>query len=173
MFCLHHDGDAVGLETIHERLRDLGRQVFLNLQTARENIDNARHLREADDFPVRNVGNVGAADEREQMMLAHRVKLDVLNQNNLARVGIENRVVDDLFHALAIALGEKFHRPGRTCRRPCQSLTRRILSDGVEQIAVDFSQSSDLTRWQRLGQSREAVFSFNFGVVCSQDRQWF
>jgi len=138
MFCFHHDGDAVRLETIHERFRDLRRKIFLNLQTAREDIDNARHFREPDDFSVRNISDVRAADEREQMMFAQRVKLDVFDENDLARLGIEDSIVNDLLHALAVTLREKFQCARGPCRCPYQSLSRGIFADRIEQIAIDF-----------------------------------
>ena len=52
----------------------------------------------------RNSERVRASDERKQVVFAHRIKLDVFDENNFARVGIEDRVVNDLFDALAITL---------------------------------------------------------------------
>ena len=54
---------------------------------AREDIDDARDFGKADHFSVGDIGHMRFADEREQMMLAHRIKLDVFDQNDLARVG--------------------------------------------------------------------------------------
>ena len=59
---------------------------------------------------------MGATDERQQMMFAHRVKLDVFNENDLTRIRIENRAVDDVLDRLTITLGEKFERSGGTDR---------------------------------------------------------
>ena len=39
MLCFHHDRDAIRLQTIHQRLCDLRRQIFLNLQTPRKDIE--------------------------------------------------------------------------------------------------------------------------------------
>ena len=69
MFRFYDDRHAGGLQTTHKRLRDLRSEVFLNLQSTRENIDNSRHLREADDFSVWNVSHVCAPDKWQQMML--------------------------------------------------------------------------------------------------------
>ena len=72
------------------------------------------------------------------MMLAEGVKFDVFDQNDLARLGIKDRVVDDFFDALAIALSEKL-RCARGARGSLyQPLTIGVFADGVEQITVNF-----------------------------------
>ena len=48
MFRFHDDRHSGGLETSHQRLRDLSGKIFLDLQTTRKDIDNPRHLDEAD-----------------------------------------------------------------------------------------------------------------------------
>src|SRR5689334_18901915 len=107
MLGLDHDRHAYRMERLHEGVGDLGGELFLDLEAARENIDNARDLGEANHFPIRDIGDVGAADEREKMMLAHRVELDVFHHHNLARVGVKDGAVDHVLDALAITLGKK------------------------------------------------------------------
>ena len=139
MFCFHYDSDAVWLKTVHQGLRNLGGEVFLNLQAPRKNVYNARDFGQTDHFAIRNVSHVGPTNEWKQVMFAHRIKLDVFDQNNLARFRIEDGVVNDLFDALAITLREKFHCPRRAGRRFYQTLSRRIFPDRIEQVAIDFS----------------------------------
>ncbi len=79
MFGLYDHGDPGGFETSHERLSNLRREIFLDLQSARENIDDARHFGKTDHFAVRNVSYVRPADERKQMVLAKRIELDVFD----------------------------------------------------------------------------------------------
>ena len=107
-------------------------QIFLDLQATRENIDDPRHLRKPDDFAVWNICDVRAADEREEMMFAERVKFDVFDQDDLARLRIEDRIVNDLFDALAIALGEKFHRARGTRGRAREALSLGVFADCFE-----------------------------------------
>jgi hypothetical protein len=57
---------------------DLLRELFLNLQTSRDHVDNARHLRQSEYTPVRQVAHVTLPDEGQQMVLAQGVHLDVL-----------------------------------------------------------------------------------------------
>src|SRR5437764_6792166 len=70
MFCFHDNRDAVRLETIHQRFCDLRRQIFLDLQAPRKDVDNACDFRKSDHFAVWNVGHVRPPDEWQQMMLA-------------------------------------------------------------------------------------------------------
>src|SRR5712691_9721414 len=106
MFRFYHHRDTRRLQARHERLGDLSGEIFLNLQTPRINIDNPRHFGEANDFSVWNVSDVRAPDEWQQMVLAQRVKLNVFDQDDFARVGIEDRIVDNVIEVLPIALSE-------------------------------------------------------------------
>ena len=64
-------------------LGDLRRQPFLHLQPPREHVDEPRNLAEADDLAVGNVGDVALAEERQQVMLAEAVEVDVPHDNHL------------------------------------------------------------------------------------------
>src|SRR5882762_637947 len=107
MFCFYDDRHPRGLETSHQRLRDLSGKIFLDLQTTGKDIDNPRHLGQADHFPVRKISHMRTADERKQMMFAQRIELDVFDQNDLARPRLENRPVYYLVEILSITLREK------------------------------------------------------------------
>src|SRR4051812_17363300 len=96
MFCLHDHANAERLQAFHQRVGNLNRELLLDLKSPRENIDNARDLRKSDHFSVRNISDVRPADERKQMMLAHRVELDVFDENDLARFRTEDRAVNNL-----------------------------------------------------------------------------
>ena len=72
-------GDAHRLQRFHECVRDLDGEIFLDLEPAREHVDDPRHFGKADHFPVWNVSNVCAADEGKQMVLAQRIELDVFD----------------------------------------------------------------------------------------------
>ena len=49
------------MEGLHERVGDLGGELFLDLQAAGEDIDDARDFGETDHFAVGDVGDVGLA----------------------------------------------------------------------------------------------------------------
>ena len=89
------------------------------------------------------------ADERQQMVLAHRIELDVFYENDLARAGLEDRVVDQLVEALPITLGKEFEGAGRARGSFQEPIPRRILAD-------DQLGECDLTL-RELTQIREAM----------------
>ena len=116
MLRFYYHGHARGLQAIHERLGDLGCKILLDLQTPREDIDNARHFGEANHFPIWKVSNMRATGEGQQMVLAQRIKLNVFDQNNLTGTRFENGPVDDLIEILPITLCEKLQRASRPIR---------------------------------------------------------
>ena len=77
-----------------DRLGDLRREPLLHLQPAREHVDDARDLAEADHAAVRNVGDVALAEERQQVMLAQAVEVDVAHDHHLVILDGEERAVD-------------------------------------------------------------------------------
>src|SRR6266550_701479 len=94
--CVEVNRHAVRLEHPHQLVCDLYANAFLHCEAPRENADQSRQLRDADDLFVRDVADVGVAVEREYVMLAQRVELD--------------RSLDDLADAAvraAVTLGRK------------------------------------------------------------------
>src|SRR5436190_7759138 len=127
------DSDTGRPQRLHQRVGDLDSKVLLDLEPAREHVHNARHFRQTDDFSIWNVGDVRFPYERQEMMLTHGVKLDVLHQHDLARLGIEDRVVNQSVEALAVTRRQKIEGACRAVWRSPQSLTLGILADGFEQ----------------------------------------
>ena len=70
MLCLDHDAHALGLNGALHRLCDLLGEHFLDLQAAREEIDDAGDLGQPQHAAIRQVGDVALADEREHVVLA-------------------------------------------------------------------------------------------------------
>ena len=57
----------------------------------------ARQLGQTDDVTFWQVSHRGLSEERQHVVLAHRIELDVLHQHHFVRtLGIEDRIVDDL-----------------------------------------------------------------------------
>src|SRR5438094_9846523 len=104
MFCFHDNADAVWFQTLHQSVSDLDRGLFLNLQSPGENIDNARDFRKAYYLAVRYVRYVSPDDEREEVSLAHRIKVDVLDWYNLARFVSGDRTVCDHNQLLPVSV---------------------------------------------------------------------
>ena len=83
---------------------------LLHLRPVRDDFDDAGQLAQADDLAVRDVADVGHADERQQVVLAHAVEADVADE-----------------HHLVVLLGEELSQvdarvvvqAGRTARHTC------------------------------------------------------
>ena len=84
MRALHDDGDAERRDLLLDHLGDLMREPLLHLQPAREHVDETRNLAEADHPLLRDVGDVAFAEERQQVVLAQAVEVDVLDDHHLA-----------------------------------------------------------------------------------------
>ena len=74
--------DAGRLEHVHDRVGDLVGEPLLHLEPAGEDVHDAGHLGEAEDLAVGDVGDVGPAEERQQVVLAQRVELDVAHHDH-------------------------------------------------------------------------------------------
>src|SRR3954470_3001564 len=109
---LDHDRDALRVDRLHDDLRDLLGEPLLELQAARVEIDEPRELAYAEHLAVRQVADVAAAEERQHVVLAHAVDLDVLHDDHAAGVLREERVVDHLRRLGAVAVGEEAQRLG-------------------------------------------------------------
>jgi hypothetical protein len=80
---LDDDRDAARLQHVVDRVGDLRRQLLLDLQPARIGIHDPRKLADADDAPVRQIGDVRAPDDRHHVVLAMAFHPDVAEQNDL------------------------------------------------------------------------------------------
>src|SRR5262249_28082775 len=133
----------------------------------RENINNARDLRNANYFSIGNVSDVSPADKRQQVMFAHRIELDVFYENDLACFGAEDCAIDDLSEVLAVSIREKLKRtrgPGRCSEQP---FALRIFADRLQQIAESFFHSRQL-RCAAFWNAADAAFGrlqFRLAVV--------
>ena len=67
-------------------------------------------------------------------MFAHRIKLDVLDHHNLARVGIEDRAINHVLDTEPVPLGEKLERARGASRCLLETLPVTILAHRIEQI---------------------------------------
>src|SRR5947207_13691180 len=125
----------------------------MDLQPASKDINNACHLRKTDHSAIRNVSDMRLADERQQMVFAQGIKLDVFHEDDLARFRVEDRVIDDVVQVLAVTIGEKFKGACGPVRCPEQTLPLGIFADGCEQIAEGTLHSGELCRaaWAQTG----------------------
>src|SRR5205085_8433035 len=119
---------ALWFEDVVDRVGDLRGQTLLYLQTAGEHLDHTRQLAQADDFLARQVGDVGASEERQQVVLTQAVELDIAHHDHLVVLGLEQRTADNLARVLPVAGGKKRHRAGDAVRRPDQAVALSVLA---------------------------------------------
>jgi hypothetical protein len=86
---------------------DLFGEPLLDLQAAREQIDQPRQLAHPHHTTVGNVADVATTEERQQVVLAKAVQLDVAGDHHVVRLLDEDRLLDDLACASSIPAGEK------------------------------------------------------------------
>ena len=120
---LHDDGDALGLEDLHDGVGDFLGQAFLDLEAARVHLGDAGELGEADDGVGGDVANVHLqimglaigcarggtetclAGKGYEVVLAQTVNFDILDNNHFVVALVEKRIVYDVFHVDLVALG--------------------------------------------------------------------
>ena len=136
MLGLDHHGHAQRAGDLLHCIGDLAAEVFLNLQTAGVHVDDTRDLRQAQYFAARDVRDVRLADERQQVVFAQRVQLDVLDQHHFAVIGAEQGTVGDLFERLFITAAEVLHGFGGTLWRVEQALAGHVLAQLAENRGV-------------------------------------
>src|SRR6185437_2997655 len=132
---LDHNPHTTRLEYVRDRLRDLYRETFLHLQASRKDIHHARELGQTDDPSVRYVRDMRLAEEREHVMLAHRVQLDVAYEDHVRVFFLEHGVADDRPRILTVSMREKCHRARNTTRRLYKPLARRVFAEQCQLFA--------------------------------------
>ena len=132
MHGLDDDGDAQRLEGVLDTVADLLGQALLDLQAAGVGLYHAGDLGEPGDAAVRDVGDMGLADEREHVVLAQGEEFDVLHKDHLAvRLG-EHGGPDDLVTVLPVALREELHGLRHALGGLEKPLARGVLAQQLE-----------------------------------------
>ena len=85
------DGNAERMERVLDAIADFDGESFLDLEASGVCFDDSGDFAEAGDLAVRDVGDVGLADEREHVVFAHGVEFDVFHEYHLLIFFIENR----------------------------------------------------------------------------------
>ncbi len=152
---LDHHTHAAWLEHVHQCVRHLVGESLLYLQPAGKHLDHARDLREADQAAVRQVRDVRPSEERQQVVLAQRVDLDVAHAHQVLVPLAVQRVADHVRDRHVVAAGEPLERCLDSGRRLPQALATRILAQLVEHLAHEMlerrARAGRGHRRQRLG----------------------
>ena len=86
--------------------------------------------------PFGNVGDVALAEERQQVMLAETVEVDVAHDHHLAIIDAEQRAVQHFVDVGVVSAREKLQRLLDPLGRPHQPFARRIFAE-LDQQARD------------------------------------
>src|SRR5947209_4406367 len=132
---LHDDHHADRLESVEERVGNLGGQALLNLQAPRESLDQPRQLRQPDDAPrLRDVCDVALADEGREMVLAERGEADVFDDDHLV-VLVARKRPDVLARVFAHPRRQLGVHLRHTPRSPLQAGAPRVFAYAFEDEA--------------------------------------
>jgi hypothetical protein len=104
------------------------------------------------------------------MMLTERIKLNALNENDLARVGFENGIVDDFVEILPVTLRQKFQCARRAIRGSSQAFSIQIFANSIEQVAICMCQSGKLFFLKAMALASESFFEIKIGIAALNHR---
>src|SRR5207249_1426066 len=131
---LDHHPHAAGIEHLHQRVRHLVGEALLDLEPACEHLDDAWNLREADQAAVGQVRDVRPPEERQQVVLAQRVDLDVADAHQVLMPLAVQRVPDDVGHRHVVAAREPLEECLDPGRRLAQPLAGRVVAQLGEHL---------------------------------------
>src|SRR6266850_3391601 len=100
---LDDDADTLGTDFFLNRLSNLAGHAFLDLQPASEHIYQAGDFAEPEYTLVRQVGYVGFAKEREQVVFAKTEEFDVLHHHHFIVGNAKSCAVEKVVNVLMIA----------------------------------------------------------------------
>src|SRR5258708_39875026 len=101
---LNDDADALRFDGVLDRLRNLRGHPLLDLQAAREDFDETRYFAQADDFSVWDIRHVHLAEKWQQVVFAQAEHFDVFYDDHLVVVDREQRLPQEGFRIVLIAL---------------------------------------------------------------------
>ena len=133
MLAFGHHNHTTCARILDQRVGDLLGQTLLHLRPASIHLDQSGELAQPH-HPVLggNIAHMGHAVERQQVMLAHRIQFDVLDQHQF--VGIHVEVLLQHIGRGSLQTGEQLAaRAGDTVRRFHQPLALGILANRLQE----------------------------------------
>lgn len=159
MGCLQHHAGAAGIQFLHHQIGDLLRHPLLHLRPFRDDLHDAGQLAQADDLAVRDIGDVGLAEERQQMVFAHAFEVDVLHEDHFV-VFFDEGLAEDLGGVLMQSREQFLIHAGDAIRRFEQPVPFRVFSHGNEDLANRCGNASLVHRTMLAVDSRRSTFDF-------------
>src|SRR5216684_3709696 len=106
-----------------------------HLQAAGKHVDHAGDLAEPQNTLVREIGDVGLAEKRQQVVFAEAEEFDVLHDDHLVVGHAERRAVQYMIDVQVVTAGQILERFFETLRRLAQPFAIGILSDELDDFA--------------------------------------
>lgn len=156
---LDHNGHTLWLQHFGKSQSDLLGEALLYLQSTREHLSDSSELGQPDHAAIGDVADVHLftvkpvpyqfitaylSSEWDEVMLAQRVNLDVLYNDQLVVVLMKDGTVDDFAQILLVALCEEEKRLGITIWRVSEAFSIRIFAYALENspdCAGEFGQT--------------------------------
>lgn len=123
------------LERLLDAVAYLDGEPLLDLETARERLDDACYLAEPRDLPVGDVGDMALAYEGEHVVLACAVQVDVLYQDHLLVLLVEHGALDYLDTIFTVSLGKELQTLRDTLGCLYKSLSVRVFAQEDENLS--------------------------------------
>ena len=146
-------------------VRDLRRHPLLDLQPAREHVDDPRQLADADNAPVGQVGDLSPAHDRGEVVLAVRDEADVPEQDDLVvAAGLVEGGAQDRDPVLAVAAEPLLVGAGDAAGRGAQA--GAVRSSPIQRRRVRTAASASSREGRGRGSERAVGSAFTVSLPC-------
>jgi hypothetical protein len=131
---IDHHRDAARLQHLLQGVGDLRRHLLLDLQPLGIAVEQPRQLADPDHAMVRQIGDVRAADDRRQVMLAMALEAHVPEHDHLVvAVGLLESALEDRMRLLVVAAEELAPGAHHAVGRAEQAFARRVVAGPADQ----------------------------------------
>ena len=123
----HHHSERI--EGVLDTVFDLGRKPLLHLKPTGIDIDNTGYLTKPGNTSVRNICHMYLAEERQHVMLAERIEIDIFDHHHLTIILFKERGTQDRLRIFVVTFAKELQRFSHALRSFHQPLAGRIFSD--------------------------------------------
>src|SRR5579884_404612 len=138
--CFDHHSHSDWLDSLLDCVGDLFREPFLNLQTAREDIDQPWDLAQADHASFRQIRNVDLAEERQHVVFAEAEYFDVFDDDHLIVIDIKQRAAQELGWIFLVAARQELDGFSNALGSAFQAVAIRIFADILQHLQIRLLQ---------------------------------
>ena len=129
---LNHNHHSQRVQRALDTILDLGSQSLLYLQSAGKNVHHACNLAQSCYASVGDVRHVCLAEERQHVVFAQRVELDIFYHHHLLVIFLKQCRPKYGFGVFFVSFGQELQRLAYTVRRALQSFAFGIFAQQAE-----------------------------------------